>query len=104
MYDIINTIDFLKDDIYFSLVLGSICSIIVLIFGKNKSIFNIHNESGFLKILFMGFIIVIMAFFLGIMAFEIQTTRQGILVGFALVGFLSDNQLTTNFLNERNLK
>lgn len=90
--DIIALVDSLKDSIYFAIIFGSLTAIMILIFARDKVVFKIDNNSGIVKIAFVTIGVTFLVFFISIMMFDIETARQGLLVSFSVVSFVSNNK------------
>jgi hypothetical protein len=71
----------------------------ILIFARDKVVFKIDNNSSVMKIFFMTVSVTMIVFFISIMMFDINTARQGLLVSFGVVSFVSNNkEIDTGFL------
>lgn len=113
-YEEIDTaIKTLVDNIYFGIIMGVIFGIMFTLSKNNKSIMSISRksfeESKYFKILIIFILLVIFVLFVALIVGDISSSRQGLIVGFGLIGALSDGSIRylpnentiEDFCNER---
>lgn len=99
-----NDITFLTTNIYFSLLFGSISSSIILIYSRNRTIFNINKKSHILKVFGIIISVTVLSFFISLIAFDISDAKQALLVSFGIVNFITNpNEMEISDIGENNV-
>jgi len=85
-------IEFIKTNVYFAMIFGGFVSSLVLIYSRNRVVFNVDRFSKIYKIIGVSIFVTIISFIICLIIFDIKMSKQALLVSFAVVNFLSTTE------------
>lgn len=87
----LETVAELTNNIYFGLIFGSVCSGLILIYSKDKTIFKVNKNSSIVKICGVLTVVTILTFFIALMGFDVANTKQALIVSFGIMSFMANS-------------